>query len=434
MAVTALTVTNGGAELGNITGWSFSPNSTNFTAQNTVSGVVPPEGTWMFRRTPNGTINLLAWQDVAIPGGITAALDAGNIALKYAGKMYSTDANDRGRIYMEFYDGSSNLLSTVPDTLYSSYSLSIGSWLQHAHYTYPPAGTRTVRIFFQSEEDTSVGGFGTAIYWDDFTLEYSDAPETDWPATAYDSQLGVYAVANAPAEQARATTLGVMSVGQAETASGFHDVLAHQLGVYALVKPNADRENLRAWQFPQDDHVFYVLQLGNGLGTLVYDSLSQQWAVWKSPDYDLWRGADGLDWEGINVCCDVYTGKLYQIDADNRLDYGTTPITSVIVGGMTERFRNFVPVYMAELALSEGEPPTGIDAGSVSLTLRTGDGKGNWVNFDSVTGQSIGNDITVRWYGLGLYQSPGIVFEITDTGYARRIDGLNVEIGGDKDG
>ena len=102
----------------------------------------------------------------------------------------------------------------------------------------------------------SVGGFGTAIYWDDFTLEYSDAPETDWPATAYDSQLGVYAVANAPAEQARATTLGVMSVGQAETASGFHDVLAHQLGVYALVKPNADRENLRAWQFPQDDHVF----------------------------------------------------------------------------------------------------------------------------------------------------------------------------------
>jgi hypothetical protein len=34
-----------------------------------------------------------------------------------------------------------------------------------------------------------------------------------------------------------------------------------------------------------------------------------------------------------------------------------------------------------------------------------------------------------RWFGLGLAQSPGILCEITDTGYARRIDGLTVEIG-----
>jgi hypothetical protein len=38
-----------------------------------------------------------------------------------------------------------------------------------------------------------------------------------------------------------------------------------------------------------------------------------------------------------------------------------------------------------------------------------------------------------RFYGLGLLKSPGALFEITDYGYARRIDGLNVEMGGTPD-
>jgi hypothetical protein len=199
-------------------------------------------------------------------------------------------------------------------------------------------------------------------------------------------------------------------------------------GVYALVRRNPEEQLLRAWRFPQDDHEFYVVQLFDR--TLVYDKLTSQWSQWKSPDLSYWQGADGCDWESINVCCDVLDGKVWHIDPVGRLDYGTTPIESLIVGHLTERFRQNVPCYMAEVAVSEGDPPVGIDATTVGIGLRTSDDGGqSWYNHGIIPGEAIGEDITVRWYGLGLMSAPGRVFEITDTGYARRIDGLNVEVG-----
>lgn len=172
-----------------------------------------------------------------------------------------------------------------------------------------------------------------------------------------------------------------------------------------------------------------MLQLGDE-STLVYDKLSGQWAQWTSPSFVYWRGQDGCDWEGYNLACDTETGKIWEIDEEGRLDYGTTSIRSQVTGQITDRFRNFVNCYMAELAVSEAQPPASIDPSTVGITLRTVDSNGlNSVTHGEVTGEAVGDDITVRWYGLGLMQAPGRVFEITDTGYARRIDGLNLEIG-----
>lgn len=200
-----------------------------------------------------------------------------------------------------------------------------------------------------------------------------------------------------------------------------------QSAAYVLILRGAGDRKLRAWTFTQDDHVFYVLQLGT-IQTLIYDKYSQRWARWKSPDFSHWRGNDGCDWEGFNVCCDSETGKVFKIDPEGRLDYGNTPITSTIIGGMTERFRKHVPVFMAELAVSQALPPAGVDAETVGITLRVGDTLG-WVDHGEVPGEPLGDRTTVRWYGLGLIRSPGIIFELTDTGYARRIDGLDIEIG-----
>jgi hypothetical protein len=247
------------------------------------------------------------------------------------------------------------------------------------------------------------------------------------------SQIVGYALVSFTAAQARSSQLIVDVLSQGETATGL-PVKAHQLALYALVKQHGDKRKLRAWTFPQDDHKFYVLQLGSSNGTLIYDQLTQQWAQWVSPDEVFWRGEDGCDWEGFNVACDPLSGKIFQIDPEGRLDYNDntvtddTPITSVVIGGTTKRFRTNTPCFMAELAISEGEPPDGIDPATVGISLRSGDTLG-WYDHGEILGTTAGNKVTIRWYGLGLMAYPGRVFEITDTGYARRIDGLNIEVG-----
>lgn len=241
-------------------------------------------------------------------------------------------------------------------------------------------------------------------------------------------QLGAYVIATFPTGELIANQLGISALGSAEESSGLHDVSAHQLGIYVLCRPNADRRELRAWTFKQDDHEFYGIQLGSE-GTIVWDKLTNQWCTWKSPGFTYWRAEDVCDWEGYNLAGDTESGKIFQIDPEGRLDYNDTPIVSRIVGYLTHRFRKNTPCYMAELALSEGQPPSGFADGTVGITLRTSTDDGTtFHDHGEVAGEGIGEDMTARWYGLGLMKSPGMLFEITDTGYARRIDGLDIEV------
>lgn len=211
-------------------------------------------------------------------------------------------------------------------------------------------------------------------------------------------------------------------------------ILRHtQSAILVAILRGSEERILRAWTFTQDDHDFYVLIAASE--TYVYDKLTGQWCQWKMADNDAkyWRGLDGCDWNGINVCCDPDSGQIFQIDPVGRLDYKTTPITSIIYGGMTERFRNMTSAYFAEVAISQAKPPLGIDGTTVSLTLDSYDTM-TWVNHGTVQGSPSGSPTYPRFYGLGLIHSPGVVFRITDTGYARRIDGLNVEVSGKPDG
>lgn len=241
-------------------------------------------------------------------------------------------------------------------------------------------------------------------------------------------QLGVNVLCLQPAQEVSASQVGINVLGAAETSNTFHDLIAHQIGIYVLALPHGDRRELRAWTFKQDDHEFYGINLGTE-STVVWDKLTMQWCQWRSPGYLYWRVVDVVDWEGYNLGGDTESGILWNIDPTGRLDDGTTPIESKITGYLTHRMRAEVPCFMAELALSEGQPPTGFDDGSVGITLRTSTDDGqNFIDHGTVTGEGIGEDITVRWYSLGLMEEPGMIFEITDTGYARRIDGLNIEV------
>lgn len=183
-----------------------------------------------------------------------------------------------------------------------------------------------------------------------------------------------------------------------------------------------------AWTFKQDDHEFYGIQLREE-GTLIWDKLTGQWCQWTSPTFGYWRAADVVDWEGYNLAGDTESGVIWEIDPTGRLDYGTDPITSKITGYLTYRMRNNIPCYMAQLALKVGDPPSGFDDGSVGVTLRTSTDNGQtYTSHGEIVGGGVGEKIAVRWYGLGLMKSPGMLFELVDSGYSRRVDGLNIEI------
>lgn len=242
------------------------------------------------------------------------------------------------------------------------------------------------------------------------------------PTAIHTTQAFVLTAINFPSPEERTTQAFTLVAAQPTI-----PMRTTQAFILVAIKTGAEERALRAWTFTQDDHDFYVLQLA-GSQTYIFDKSTGQWCQWLSPDAAYWRGQDGCDWQGINVCCDPDTGDIHQIDPNNRLDNNTTPIQSIVYSNVTVRMSRFVPVFMAEVAISEGRPPAGIDASTVGLKLRTSDTLG-WTDHGTVAGLPTGQMTYARWFGLGLAKSPGFLMEITDTGYARRIDGLTVEFG-----
>jgi hypothetical protein len=415
VATYPITIVNPGAESGSTTGWTDVGGTGGFT----VDTSSPHSGTYRFRCT--GSLNNLSslWEQViTIDPGDLAAVDAGQYTLHGSG-WFKCSGDDGGALYIKTYDASMTLLSSEQSS--TSHST---SWTQITLNPDLYPGTRYITIGTTNSNDSG-DGIDASSAWDDFELWFDDTIAVS--EDVY--QLGAYALGQQPAEETSLSQGGIYSMGAAETSSTFHDVISHQLGAYALVMGFPDRRDITAWTFTQDDHDFYVLQIG-AVNTLVYDTSTKQWSDWRSPGYTYWRAIDGVAWEGYNVAIDPLSNKIWEIDPLNRLDYGTTPIRSIVTGMFTERYRKYINCFMAELAVSEAEPPTGIDASTVGITLRTYQQSGiGAVNHGEITGENVGDDITVRWYGLGLAKAPGHVFEITDTGYARRIDGFDVDIG-----
>lgn len=421
MSISSITLTNPGAETGDTTGWTVVSGGMQSVTSG-FSGFGTPHSGSRFFSPSSGAHNDEWYQQITIDGAYHAAIDAGNSSVVPSCWIWTISNFDIGAFYIEAYDSGVVLL----DRLESDYYRQTGGWTQISLAAWRlPANTRYLRI---GSKIVYEAGLNADVYWDDYALTISDDAEADYPPRGY--QLGAYVLGNYASGGLKATQAGYMATAAAETSNGLFYIKAYQLGAYALVKGFPDRRDLRAWTFTQDDHDFYVLNLGTAL-TLVYDKLTQQWCQWKSPDYAYWRGVDGVAWEGMNLACDSISGKIWEIDPEGRLDYETTSIRSQITGYITQRLRQSTPVWMAELAVSEGQPPSSIDASTVGITLRTSDSDSqDFIDHGEVTGEALGEDITVRWFGLGLMKQPGRTFEIVDTGYARRIDGLSIELGG----
>lgn len=414
MTTYSITMTNPGAETGDMSGWT----NTDWGLV-AVNHVTPHGGTWCFAGEAGFNRTLAGmYQIVNVDPSHYTLVDDELVQVFAKGWHRTQDSDDPGAITVTLYSGAGGTGTNLGSATSGNHTGS--TWTEVSASLAVPSGTRSIKVQVTANNGDSNGDY--VNLWDDFTLYFDDTPA----ANARSYQLGAYAIGQYPTEEIDAAQLGGQILGAAETSSGQLDVLSHLLGAYALVRGQPDRRDLRAWTFTQDEHDFYVIQLGD-LYTLVYDKLSGQWAEWRSPGFNYWRANDGVGWEGINVACDNRSGIIWRIDAEGRLDYGTDPITSVVTGGIPLRERRIIPCYDAELSVSQGQPS--VDGTGVSLRT-TDDGGNTWYEHGEILGEDLGEETLVRWYGLGTMDAPGRVFEITDTGYARRIDGLNVELGG----
>ncbi|MDE2384366.1 MAG: RHS repeat protein [Alphaproteobacteria bacterium] len=160
----ALALANPGAEAGNVTGWT----SLNSTSPVTLATGSPCASAYCF--TGSGTTNppsslpLIAYQDVAVPAGNIAEVDAGKRAATVSWNQFNSYNRDEATVRMLFLDASGTVLASgeaAPQLL--------PAWTVRSKTLPLPALTRTIRV------EMVVPAFYyywlTYAYFDDFALK-----------------------------------------------------------------------------------------------------------------------------------------------------------------------------------------------------------------------------------------------------------------------
>lgn len=159
-------LTNPGAELGNLTGWTASaapgasgaPEVDNGTAP---AGIQPHNGSYDFYGDDSGAFGDL-YQSISLVGtqGITAAdIDTGNLLATASYWEQGLDEgsvfNDHAEISLEFYNGITNFTHIVSVDSHN------GSWQQGTGTFTIPAGTRSINytIAFFRNENAAIDAF-----------------------------------------------------------------------------------------------------------------------------------------------------------------------------------------------------------------------------------------------------------------------------------
>lgn len=213
---------------------------------------------------------------------------------------------------------------------------------------------------------------------------------------------------------------------------------ASQMLALAIVKGQLDNPKLRAWTYTLDGHDYYILKLGTGSKTLVFDLSTGQWSWWCSANSTRWRASVGMNWRsagtipvnfGSNVVVgDDTLGALWVLDPEQGYDdhffdgFDPVKFPRVATGQIPMDSRKALPIYSVDLTASVGYPAL---SDSV-VSLDYSDDQGNtYVTADEPQVSTEGvYDQEFAWRSLGQVRSPGRLFRITDDGAFARIDSM----------
>lgn len=176
MALTALTLTNPGAEAGNTSGWTV--ESGGFGTR--TAGPSPYAGTRYF--TAGTSVNSLARQrlDLAAQGVSTSDIDAGLVAVVLSVQSASYDENDPGSIGFRALDASlATLVEHIPT---NRWVLPVQTWKERKVRLMLPSGTRHLDVLLRS---TRTSGTANDSYWDDAAVHYGAVGDVFGSGTTY---------------------------------------------------------------------------------------------------------------------------------------------------------------------------------------------------------------------------------------------------------
>lgn len=249
------------------------------------------------------------------------------------------------------------------------------------------------------------------------------------------SQSDVTVVFNFPSEQVDVTQ-GDLSFVSKST----NDVLVSQADVIAILRGRPENSILRVWTFSLDGHDFYVLRLGDD-STIVYDTYSEQWMDWRSPELQFWRPNCGINWIGGEalaatfgssiVVGDDNFGRLWFLDptlpADQNpkedADQQELYFERIVTGQVPMKGRQVMPCYAVWLTTDMGAPAYD----SAGVRLFTSDDAGETFDDHGLVTVTPGEySPEISWYSLGQIGAPGRLFRIVDDGAITRIDGLEM--------
>jgi len=166
-----MSITNPGAETGNMTGWTTEYGS--WFAQ---SAGGPPSGghTGTYRFQAGAVASAAQYQDVTIPSDYYTDVDNGNVQaqLGYWWTTYVTP--DYSLVGFEFLTAASESLGSVYDRWHTTYPAG-GAWQEDGVISMIPSGSRAVRIWMRGFR---VAGSNLDAYLDDFVLYLLDASST----------------------------------------------------------------------------------------------------------------------------------------------------------------------------------------------------------------------------------------------------------------
>lgn len=186
----ALSITNPGAETGDVTGWTSTVGGLIARQDLGQSGDIAPHaggGTFYFAGGDNA--ETVAHQDVAVPAGYESIIDAGGAALDltwWLGGYSGTGDDDSGSMKITFLD---DMDSQIGDEIQFPQREKDNSWEELTVHRLVPAGTRKVRLTMRmvrvdgtqnnayidtiSASIYQVDPYGPAFAWSDYEAVYA---------------------------------------------------------------------------------------------------------------------------------------------------------------------------------------------------------------------------------------------------------------------
>jgi hypothetical protein len=269
----------------------------------------------------------------------------------------------------------------------------------------------------------------------------------------------IFVAARASANELRATAADVLAVVNFPTpadrtswAAGLVTVESamplrtSNAAVLVAVLGRANNPVIRAWTFSLDGHDYYVLRLGM-MGTLVYDTYSEEWMDWDAFGEIYWPVNCGMNWVGgiglaeqygsnVLVGDDTY-GLIYFLNPAQPYDQNPESLDPqqeifferVIQGQLPMTGREVLPCYACWLTTDMGAPA--YIGAAVQLEI-SDDAGATYDDMGTVTVTLGENSPELSWYSLGQISAPGRLFRITDDGAVARIDGMEMNDPDDK--